>query len=182
MGESVWTFLGRYPTEVIAACALGLTLYQAVISRWHNMLSVRPHLTAFTNRHRAANGGILAYRLMNNGLGPAFIRSFQVFLDGKPVADPEGALRDALGELSYNHTITTLGDDYAMPAGEVRDLLVVTFPLREGETLQTVAQKLDRLDLIVQYASAYRKKGVLDTRPKPATRKWLPWLRRRVTS
>ena len=40
-------FLGEHSAEIIAICALGLTFYQAYLSRKHNRLSLKPHLTRF---------------------------------------------------------------------------------------------------------------------------------------
>lgn len=164
----IWDFLGRYAAEVIAACALFFTAYEAITARRHNVRSVTPHLTTFTHRNKSPGQGILAVRLMNNGVGPAFIRSFKVLLDGKQVTDLDAALEEVLKGRSYDHTITTLGNDYAMSAGEVRDLLVVRLPLREGEGLEDVEKQLTRFDLVIDYASIYRKMKPIDTRKNRA--------------
>lgn len=172
--DFILDFLGQYAGEVIAACALGLTIYHAMIARRHNILSVRPHLTQFTHREKRPGRGVLAFRLMNNGVGPAFIKSFQLLLDGKPVSDVDQALVTVLPGRQYSHTVTMLGNDYAMPAGEVCDLLVLVLPLASGETLEPIEEQLNRFDLVVEYVCAYEKPRTLDTReegsnkaPKP---------------
>lgn len=169
MIQSFINFLGQNAAEIIAACALSLTIYQAIIARHHNILSVRPHLTTFTHRDKKPGRGFLAFRLLNNGIGPAFIKSFQILLDGRPVDDADQALATVLQGRQYNHTITTLGSDYAMTAGEEKDILVLDLPLAQGETLEQVEAMIDRFDLVIEYVSAYNKPGKLDTRKIKAT-------------
>lgn len=162
--EAISQFIGEHVTEIIAGCALGLTIYQAYLSRRHNRLSVRPHLTVFTHRDKRPGQAVLVYRLLNNGVGPAFIKSFQIFLDGQLVADLDKALAAVLLGRQYNHSITRLGDDYAMVAGEAKDILALVLPLADGESLEEVEAELNRFDLAVEYESAYKESRTLDTR------------------
>jgi len=101
---------------------------------------------------------------MNNGVGPAFIKSFEVLLDGNPVKDMDKALREVLGDRKLDSTVARFATDYAMSAGEKRDILILAFPLDEGEDLEQIEEKLDRFDLIIKYASVYGQKAQLDTR------------------
>lgn len=156
--------LEKHAGSLIALCALGLTVYQASIARRHNRLSVRPHLARFTYRDITPGRGVLAVRLLNKGIGPAFIKSFQILLDGVPITDPDEALSTVLAGRKYNLHVTTLGDDYAMSAGEEKDLLILVLPLKGGETLEQVEEQIDRFDLVVKYNSAYKELGTLDTR------------------
>lgn len=162
--QSIYNFIGQYAAEIIAGCALGLTVYQAYLSRRHSRLSVRPHLTQFIHRDKKPGQAMLMYRLLNNGVGPAFIKSFQILLDGQLVVDPDRALASVLSGRRYNHSITQLGDDYAMIAGEARDILILVLPLAEGEALEQVEAELNRFDLVVEYESAYEESRTLDTR------------------
>ena len=92
MIAKVIEFLGKHTAEVIALCALGLTMYQAKVARRHNVLSVQPYITEFTHRKTFPGRGLLAFRLMNHGIGPAFITGFNILLDGNPVKDVRAAL------------------------------------------------------------------------------------------
>jgi hypothetical protein len=58
---------------------------------------------------------------LNNGLGPAFIDKFQAYLSGKP-CDAMDAVESLLKGFPVNTSVTTLGDDYAMPSGEAKEL------------------------------------------------------------
>ncbi|MBL4713617.1 MAG: hypothetical protein JKY64_03695 [Alcanivorax sp.] len=164
MIDMSFLFLGKYVAEIVAVCALGLTLYQAYLLRQHNRLTVRPHLVSFSRRNKTPGQRVLVYSLLNNGVGPAFIKSFRILLDGQLVTDLDKALGEALSGLQYNHSITRLGDEYAMVAGEAKDILVLALPRSNGEAFVQIDATLSRFDLVVEYESAYKESRVLDTR------------------
>lgn len=157
-------FLGKHTAEIIALCALGLTIYQAIVARRHNILSVQPYITEFNHRETSPGRGVLTFRLMNHGVGPAFITGFKILLDGKPVKDVDEALAEVLKDKKYNHSITRLGEGYAMPAGETKDVLILEMPLGPYESLDDTEERLNRFDVVVDYQSAYKKRATLDTR------------------
>ena len=165
---SLLEWIGKHAAEIIALCAVAFTAYQAIVQRRHNILSVKPHISTFTIRNRAANSARLQILIMNNGLGPAFINKFQVYLSGQP-CEPKAAVGSALKGLSADTSMTVLDDDYAMPAGEVRSVLSVTFPCDSEEFFEKVADRLRKLDLEVLYSSAYGKTFVFDSRLKKAS-------------
>lgn len=154
---------------VIAIGALAFTAYQAYVQRKHNVISVKPHITTFVNGNRNKNTGQLSVTIMNNGLGPAFINSFQVYLSGQPLDAMDTAERLLKG-LTVNTSITTLGDDYAMPSGEARTLLSVAFRCESQNDLEKMAAHLDQLDLELHYSSAYGESFTYDTRESLKTR------------
>lgn len=168
--HSIFGFFGENAAEIIAVCALGLTVFQAHIARTHNKLSVRPHVTHFTFRDKKPGQGILAFRLLNNGVGPAFIKSFQFFLDGELVTDPDKALFAVLHNRNYNYSITTLGEDYAMPAGDSKDILIIVFPLKQIDCFEIIEKELNRFDLVIEYESTYKESARLDTRRENSER------------
>lgn len=65
----------------VAACAFITTIWQAAITRKHNRMSVKPHLTTWTTTIH--EGRSYAVHLMNNGLGPALITKYEVLVDGE---------------------------------------------------------------------------------------------------
>jgi hypothetical protein len=163
--------IGTLTTALIGICALGLTIYQAVLARKHNRLSVRPHLTRFTNLTSQPGRGVLSVDLINKGIGPAFISAFEVYLDGNPITDVGAAVKEIMPTRHYHQQITTLTTDYALSAGESKSLLTLAVALDDGETVDQLEQQLSRLDLRVNYESAYEETYQLDTRegklPKP---------------
>jgi hypothetical protein len=160
---TVFEWLGDHVAEIIAACALVFTAYQVTSQRRHNVLSVRPHITTFTHRNKDATFARLDVQLLNNGLGPAFVHKFQVYLSGQP-CEANAALNQVLGGLARNSTTTILGDDYAMPPNETRTILSVRFPIGGAEDVDAVEEKLNKLDLEVDYSSAYGESFTYDTR------------------
>lgn len=159
----MFDWIGNHAAEIIALCALGFTGYQVIVQRKHNVLSVKPHITTFTNRNRNQDAAHLQVVIMNNGLGPAFINKFQVYLSGQP-SEANAAVTTLLKGLKVNTSITTLGDDYAMPPGETRNLLSVVFPCNSEEEMEAVAEKLNALDLELHYSSSYGERFVYDSR------------------
>lgn len=156
--------IGTITTAVIGICALGLTIYQAALARKHNRLSVRPHLTRFTNLGTQPGKGVLSVDLINKGIGPAFISAFEVYLDDKPITDVKEAVNKMLSARQYHQQITLLTDDYALSAGESKSLLKLVVALQDGDSLDEIEKELSRLDLRVDYESAYKESYQLDTR------------------
>lgn len=66
---------------VVAACALVVTVWQGVVTRKHNRLSVTPVLTLY----RREIDGLITVK--NNGIGPALIISHEVYFRGEPLED-----------------------------------------------------------------------------------------------
>jgi len=169
---SIWEILGNNAAEVIALCALVFTAYQAYTTRRHNKLSVKPHLTTFVTGDRSADKFSFSAKLMNNGLGPAIIKSYQIYVDGKlsEIKSSKQA-EDALKELLHDKKVITtsatfLGKDYAMPAKESKDLMAASFMLERDDELREIASRL-KFDWVIEYESIYGGKDVLDSRNKP---------------
>ncbi|MFK0035943.1 hypothetical protein [Pseudomonas monteilii] len=59
--------------------ALGITIWQARLSRTHNKLSVRPHLAGHSSW---TEDGLFKFIIRNDGLGPARITAGRVYRDG----------------------------------------------------------------------------------------------------
>ena len=76
--ESVRTWL----PIVLSLCAISLTVFQAYSTRRHTRLSVQPRLEW---RVSAGQDGALAYRIDNDGFGPAILKELRLDLDGAPV-------------------------------------------------------------------------------------------------
>jgi hypothetical protein len=157
--------VASFSLVIIASLALGFTIWQTSVQRTHNRISVKPHLFSFTKRDKNNSMACLQVLLINNGLGPAFINNFQVYYEGEP-CEPNAAVLAALGDLSKNSSRTILGDDYAMPPNETKVLLAVTFPISSDEDIDKVEAKLDLIDLVIEYSSAYKKMVPFDSRKK----------------
>lgn len=151
---------------VVALCALGLTIWQAHIARKHNKLSVRPHLCTWRNSDD--NKGSFQVLLMNNGLGPAFIESFDVYLDGELIpGNYEEPIRELLRRLFPDEKYTShqafVGKHHAMPANSKLEIVRFAFDDPSPKHLEQVRKGFERADLVVKYQSAYEEKFCLKT-------------------
>ena len=66
---------------VIALSALVLSIWQGILTRNHNRISVRPLVTI----SGAVNENGSGWKLGNAGLGPAIVKWFKVTVDDKPM-------------------------------------------------------------------------------------------------
>ena len=148
---------------VIACCALASTFWQLKIQRQHNHISVRPHLCRFTRRKLENNNAYLEVILVNNGLGPAFINSFDIYYRDK-ICDPDVVIKEVLNGLGCNISHTVLGDDYAIPSKSEKSLLILNFLALSEDALDDVERLLSTIDLVINYSSAYGSMQPLDTR------------------
>lgn len=161
-----WEAIAGLSSAVIALCALGLTIWQAHIARRHNMLSVAPHLTAW--RHSDKTNNLFSVELLNNGIGPALIRSFQVQVDGHVIAgegyEPiEKALKVIFSQYQYSSYQSFVSNGYAMSPNEARPLVTVQF---SGERLpqpEEIEHATKRIRILIEYSSMYGEPFVFDT-------------------
>lgn len=69
----------RWVSVLISICALSLAIYTAYLERQHKRLSVQPHIyMSFYFNDQGAG-----WMTGNSGLGPAVIKWFTVYVDGK---------------------------------------------------------------------------------------------------
>jgi hypothetical protein len=69
---------------VFSLCAISLTIFQAMATRRHARLSVQPRLEWSIVTGPA---GEVTYSLVNNGFGPALLRSLSLVVDGAIVGE-----------------------------------------------------------------------------------------------
>lgn len=161
-----WEEIAGLSSAVIALCAFVLTVWHACITRQHNKLSVTPHLTTWTHSDKAKN--LYAIELLNNGIGPALINSFQIQVDGHPIIgegiEPiEKALKLLFPQYQYSSWQSFVSTGYMMSAKETRNLVTIQF---NGEKLpkpEEVEHATKRARLLIEYESIYKDKATLDT-------------------
>ncbi len=123
-----WEAIAGFSSAVIAICALGLTIWQARIARQYNKLSVRPHLTTWIHFNKTNH--VYVVDLLNNGIGPAFIKDFKLLIDGHAIVgdgyEPiEKALKVLFPQYQYTSRQAFVGPDYSMAANERRQLVAI---------------------------------------------------------
>jgi hypothetical protein len=162
----MWEVIARASSTVIALCALGLTVWQAYIARRHNKLSVRPHLTTWI--HSDKTNHIYTVDLLNNGVGPAFIKDFKLLVDGHAIVgegyEPvEKALKVLFSKYQYTSCHAFVGPGYGMAANESRQLMAVQFRGTNLPKPEEVDHAIKRARLLINYSSIYEETFVLDS-------------------
>jgi hypothetical protein len=140
---------------VVALGALAVSISAGIQNRRHNRLSVRPRLRIdyFTYLKAAVR-----VALVNNGTGPAIIRSVSITVDGTAVnADDVPVIVAAAKRLDipgpYDSYTLSPGD--TLRATESVDLLTLGgFPEDVGQRKE-LRRKLHRIDFRVTYESIY---------------------------
>jgi hypothetical protein len=71
--QCILDFVGDHAEALIALSALGLAIWQGMVQRLHNRLSVKPHLVFHRNVQN--DSPQIAILLTNSGIGPAVIKN-----------------------------------------------------------------------------------------------------------
>lgn len=153
----------------VALSALGLAVWEGIRSRRHYRLSVRPKLQLLRALSRSSDP--LALKVQNVGLGPAVFVSFEYFVDGQCISNPDvrqglqgifNLLFDgATGRPEFEVFVAGEG----LRSGE--EIALISFPLKGNEErvehfVRTVAR---RFSIRIRYKSFYGEKAVLEEGP-----------------
>ena len=157
---------------VIAASALGLTVWQGCLTRKHNRLSVTPHLDWHINTRWTPQGATFSFVLKNTGIGPAIIKSRTFHLDGKPFI-PEGDQSKIIEQIApqcfsgYNHSVAHASipgiDTAILPSHEVC-VAEIAFSGLAQSAEKEIKGIFGRVDLDIGYESFYRECFFFTTR------------------
>jgi hypothetical protein len=155
--------LSDLATALIAALALFVSVWNAWIQRRHSRLSVTPHIDFIYGEMDSP----LSVNLLNNGIGPARVLNFSVFVDGteRSAATPLGLLGGAVQQLDLKGSIWT--DD--IRAGQViaagKKIPVIVYSdlnLQLDDSTEDAARNvrafessLRRIKIVVDYESFY---------------------------
>lgn len=145
-------------------CAFGATFWQAHLARKHNKLSVKPYLTSWYT----SNNEYHQLKIVNNGMGPAQINSFNIYLDDKKIqAEYTDQNHKCIEILFSGYTFeqygSYLGVGYMMPAKEEKVLLAVKFTGNVMPSLDSIRQGAKRVKILIEYESIYGEKSTYDS-------------------
>lgn len=151
-------FIIAVASIAIALSALAVAIWQGILMRRHNRLSLRPHLT-FRQMMSEANPQF-SLELLNNGIGPAIIKDFQVLLDGgrEDHFDAQGwmALLDLVG-LKGRAIGAVCDSEEFLAAGQSLQLIKYeSLPAPMGT--RELRQALRRMEVHIEYQSVYGDK------------------------
>ncbi|MFI6645973.1 hypothetical protein [Streptomyces sp. NPDC050504] len=139
---------------VVAVASLAAAVWQGYVTRDHNRRSVRPlvRVGRWISKDKDLVSGI---RMANGGLGPAFIVSTRLILDGQELPPWSDACAKVLQDRSGIRLRGAIFlDGGVLAAGEVTFLIGV----RPGD----VNRLARRLQIIVEYESLYGGEGFIE--------------------
>jgi len=160
-----WEAVAALSSAIIALCALGFTAWQVRIVRQHNRLSVRPHLTMWSHSDRVNH--LYTVSLLNNGIGPALIKSFQIRVDGQAIigegTEPiEKALKILFPQYQYTSSQAYVANGYMMAAKEIHNVVTVRFSGERVPKPEEVEHAWKRGNVIIEYESIYKQKATFN--------------------
>lgn len=158
----------------IAGMAVLFTAWQAQIARKHSKVSVMPHLHIEIGLLNNDLGSGIHLSIANNGLGPAIIKTFYVSrgdkvvdLRGDSTIVDEGMLDLIDLDLLYRYEFTRFkGGAVIGPSIQVPIIVIKGFdidPNNPEKTLQEISNKLDLLNIDVEYEDAFRERFLFNS-------------------
>jgi hypothetical protein len=155
---------------VIALAALIVAIWQGILTRQHNRLSVVPHIRVDAY-HSPTPDHDTSYKLVNSGSGPAIIISVQAILDGKLLPEQGTAMYKRICEmLDLVHEEATTWFPYtgdAIAPGEKFELLSLCFGSDFRTKKDSVLKAASRLGFQVRYKSIYGRRFLSQHIPEP---------------
>lgn len=172
--EFITNIADKYAALLVSICALLLTINQARMTRKHNKLTVRPHLTSFTTHvpHPDISGvTLIKFTLSNNGIGPAVIRTYEPMFDEKAL-DPTKfdellALAKEVLPISILDQECWFGffrKGYVMAKDEEMNVAIVAVVPTIDTNHQALEEALQRFHIKVGYESMYGEAFTYDSR------------------
>lgn len=76
----------NFSSLIVAACALGLSVWQGYVQREHNHVSLEPRVNAYFQSNEGQ--GVTGLYIINNGIGPGYVESLDIYFDGKLISSP----------------------------------------------------------------------------------------------
>jgi len=153
-----WTIISNVSIAVIALCALIISIWQGMQMRAHNHKSYRPHLTSQLSIKEGNSGFVV--ELINNGIGPAIIDSFQVFVDkhlqtGEDLQPLENAIKLLFPNYEYELYCGCVNKGYAMAQKEIRELVNIKFVGDKLPTAIEMDHAMKRANINIKYQCFY---------------------------
>jgi len=164
---ALWTWLGANVAAIVASVALFIAVWEAVASRHHNRLSVRPALVLFTETNDEEFSFSLS--VANTGFGSARIRSFTMLFDGAALPDSrtdamEKYIHRMFATASHLLHVGYLNKGHVMATNERFQIIRIQFRDVKKDQAANLLKEMKRLDCVVEYESSYGEKVTLNTR------------------
>jgi hypothetical protein len=154
---------------IISLGALGVAGWQTQLTRRHNRLSVKPHLRV--RRHGGGSQGRYGLSVWNYGIGPAIVKSVEVFVGNDRVNEMngDGGFTDALRKLNcfellgdIEAIINALAPDDALLPGQPWWLLYIPATADTKRVRNQFFSAIQQMRLKIVYESVYRETWTID--------------------
>jgi len=155
-------------TAAVALLALFLAIYEGKQSRKHYRMSLKPVLVLETSKGN--NPTYAVVKLVNSGLGPAIIKSMKVFLSGKQLdGNLEENLEKAIGQCiaglcTQQNATSIINPGYVLRSSQESHLVKIVLASDEKCSPKELAEKLNVIDVAVEYESFYGEPDTYDSR------------------
>lgn len=168
MLQAALDWIGTNAALIVAICALAVAAYQSSATRRHNRLSVQPHVVVFANRSNENGQGRFSVVLRNSGLGPAIIERYFALLDKEPLSLRDSSIvsttvATVIGRPAPHLGFHRLIRGDAIAKDQEVNLFSVGFACSTPQDYQAVMKSLERLSLVIEYASIYGEKFKYDS-------------------
>jgi len=150
------------PEMYVAIIALVVAIWQGIVNRRHNRLSIKPSLRI--DRCIFATKSTFI-ELCNTGAGPAIIKSIRVFVDAEPLpGDTRNPQLEALSKLGLSDLqwqTYDINPGESFGAGERHEMILLVSPIKDSKTLERVKNGLLKISYEIKYASVYGEESTL---------------------
>lgn len=142
----------------IALGALSIAVYEGYVTRRHNRLSTKPHLSFKCDLQKDSPQVNVMVR--NNGLGPAVLKAFEVGLRGKvPEPLPWNGWLNLVEQAGFPPGIvvgTVLNEGDSIAPGQSHHILTIELATA-GPDRDQIAQWVSNITINVTYESIYKE-------------------------
>jgi hypothetical protein len=178
MDFALGAFLLSLISFFIAAGSVVVSIRQHRASKEHNKLSFQPLIniihekTTEYNKEAKQWVGILKIVLINNGIGPALVERFDLFVDGTLIDAKDdqkweqalwkifGAVANSDPPKHFGYGVFNLTKGYCIPSRDHLNLFTIRFTMDMSQEIQ---RSLDRSRAVLIYRSLYKDTYTYDT-------------------
>jgi hypothetical protein len=158
--------IGETCAILIAALALGFSIWDRYKSRKHELLTLKPTISEL--RMKWPERGIWQYRILNAGLGPAIVTSMRIYREGQLVQPEEGVppMEQIAKYYTQGYEASSVACDLAgalwIPSNSERSLLELQFTDDKRPSEQEIMDKSSHLAIVIHYESIFGEKFLFD--------------------
>jgi len=149
---------GSYAALAISAFALAIGAYQTRLMQTQARASVWPYVVLGFHYADKGEHPEFALHVENNGVGPALVRSVQVWFDGKPVEHWDkvfdALFPAAMGHGSVNASLSGLAS-VVIPPSTNRETMIDAVKIADPVAAKAMFDARERLKIDICYCSVY---------------------------